>query len=144
MTSVNTTVSTIWIPSFSLYISIQFDFTAYLRRLYLSANITLLNTDNVIVAEPDFLLYVSLLITRTSPRTVQNYMIWRFLMGLVDYMPQKFRAIKATFDAIFEGTTADNERALTCGSYTNSLMGFAVSKLYVQQYFDTYTRSQVI
>ncbi len=127
-----------------LSISIQFSFADYLHRLYRLADITLVNTDTVTVSEIEFLRNVSLLINRASPRTLQNYMVWRLMMDLVQYMPKSFRKIKEKFDEVFEGIIADDERELTCASYVNKLMGFAVAKLYTQKYFDKNTRIQVI
>ena len=70
-------------------------------------------------------------------------MIWRFMMGLVKYMPKKFRSIKGKFDEVFKGITGDDDRELACGSYVNDLMSFAVAKLYTQKYFHKSTRNQV-
>jgi membrane metallo-endopeptidase-like protein 1 len=98
----------------------------------------------VTVSELEYLRNVSLLVTRTSPRTVQNYMVWRSMMAAVKYMPKKLRVIKHTFDKVFQGVDSEQPRKMSCGSYVNELMGFAVSKLYTQQYFDRNARNQVI
>ena len=104
----------------------------------------LVDTDLVTVSELEYLGNVSLLIDQNSARTVQNYIIWRFIMDQVKYMPKKFRAIRQTFNQVFEGITSEPSRKTACASYVNDNMGFAVSKLYINQYFDTHARNQVI
>jgi len=64
-------------------------------------------------------------------------------MHRVDNMPKRFRSIKANFDHVFRGTTAERARTVICGNYVNGNMGFAVSKLYIKKYFDDNARNQV-
>jgi predicted metalloendopeptidase len=97
----------------------------------------------VTVTQLDFLRNVSLIIEQQPPRTVQNYMVWRFMMKRVRYMPKRFRAIKQTFDRVFEGIRTEPSRSITCAIYVNGNMGFAVSKLYINKYFDKNARNQV-
>lgn len=87
---------------------------------------------------------VSSIIDQTPVRTLQNYILWRFIMHRVDNMPKRFRSIKETFQHVFRGTTADVSRKVICASYVNANMGFAVSKLYIKKYFDDNARTQVI
>ena len=100
--------------------------------------------DLVIVTELSFIRNMSLLIDQESPRTVQNYMIWRFVMDQVGYMPKRFRAIQSAFNQIFQGVTTVPARSKSCASYVNNAMGLAVSKLYIKKYFDPNARNQVI
>jgi predicted metalloendopeptidase len=86
---------------------------------------------------------VSLIIDRTPSRVLQNYVLWRFIMHRIDNMPKRFRSIKENFDHIFRGTTGVRPRNVICGNYVNGNMGFAVSKLYIKQYFDDNARNQV-
>jgi predicted metalloendopeptidase len=96
----------------------------------------------VTITELESLQNVSLLINETPLRTVQNYMVWRSIMALAKYMPQQLRTIQETFDEAFQGISPD-ELTVTCADYVNDLMGFAVSKLYVDEYFDPDSRNQV-
>lgn len=104
---------------------------------------SLLDTDIVSVREMEYLRNVSLIIDQSSPRTIQNYMIWRFMMKQIDLMPRRLRMIKEEFDRIFQGTNTQRSRAITCGIYVNDNMGFAVSKLYLGTYFDRDALTQV-
>ena len=58
-------------------------------------------------------------------------------------MPKRFRDIKQQFDRVSRGISAGTSRAITCASYVNGNMGFAVSKLYINQYFDKNARKEV-
>ncbi|CAF2048361.1 unnamed protein product, partial [Rotaria magnacalcarata] len=116
--------------------AILFDFVGHLRRLYLLVNVTLVDTDVVIASELDYLRNVSLIIDQQPPRVLQNYMVWRFMMSRAWIIPRRFRTIKQQFDQVFLGTTVEQARAMKCASYVNYNMGFAVSKLYIDKYFD--------
>lgn len=120
----------------------NFNFTNYLRHAYQSANINLDDTDTVAVSELDFLNNASSIIDKTSPRILQNYFIWRFMMDQAGNMPRYIRSIKEQFDRVFQGTSAEQARTVTCGVYVNSNMGMVVSKLYIKSYFDENARSQ--
>jgi predicted metalloendopeptidase len=125
------------------YFSVQFNFPNHLRRLYAMANVILIDTDIVAVSEVEFLRNVSLIIDKQSPRTVQNYMIWHFMMNQVDYLPERFRDIKQKFLQVFKGIAFEPTRAIACANYVNANMGLAVSKLYIAKYFDKNARNQV-
>ena len=123
--------------------SIQFNFDHYLRHLYILANITLIDTDWITINEPEFFRHMSELISQQSPRTIQNYLIWRFLMNHAKNMPKKYRDIKQIFVQAFQGIITEPLRNTTCAIYVNDNMGLAVSKLYIRKYFDADARNQV-
>ncbi len=129
--------------SFIVNVFIQFDFTSYLRQVYLLANVTLVDADIVFISEIDFMRNVSSIIDQESPRTLQNYVVWRFIMSQIDNMPKRFRMIKQEFTKIFREITIQRARTITCATYVNDNMGFAVSKLYLNKYIDKNDRYQV-
>ena len=122
--------------------SVQFNFTDYLRRVYLLGNVNLVHTDIVIVSELEVLRNVSMIIDQQSPRTVQNYLVWRFMMSQMDYMPKRFRLIKQQFNRVFQGVSAEKSRSITCAAYVTRNMGLPVAKLYIAKYFDEKARQQ--
>lgn len=89
-----------------------------------------------------FLLNVSSLLQSTNPRILQNYVIWRFMMNRASSLPKKIRSTREQFDRVFKGTSAEPSRATTCSNYVNDNMGFAVSRLYVKQFFPEESRNQ--
>ncbi|CAF3365460.1 unnamed protein product [Rotaria sp. Silwood1] len=130
------------VKNLSNIINSSIDFSNYIRRVYELVNVTLNDTDLVIVGEIEYLRNVSKLITQYSSRTVRNYFIWSFMMKIIDYMPKRYRATKQQFTQILEGAVAEVPRSLTCSSNVNSLMGFALSRLYVPKYFDEKARNE--
>ncbi|CAF0838473.1 unnamed protein product [Rotaria sordida] len=120
----------------SLTFNTTFDFTDYVRRSYLLGNVTLQDTDVVAISEIEYLNNVSLILQRASPRTIQNYIVWRFILSRTSDMPQHIRIIRQRFDRIFRGTNTERPRTVRCGSFVNRILGFAVSKLYIKKYFD--------
>jgi predicted metalloendopeptidase len=70
-------------------------------------------------------------------------MVWRFIMNQVSSMPKQFRTIKQQFDQVFQGINTQPPRSITCAEYVNNIMGPAVAKLYINEYFDTNARNEV-
>lgn len=123
--------------------SFQFNFSNYLSQIYATANVTVTPDDIVTVDEIDYLYNMSSLIEQTPKRVLQNYVVWRFLLRRMDDMPKRVRILKERFDRLFRGTTAERPRTTICGNFANTNMGFAVSWLYIRQYFDRTARNQV-
>ena len=69
------------------------------------------------VTELEFLRNVSLIVDQQSPRTVQNYIVWRFIMTQVKYMPKQFRAIKQVFNEVYKGISTESSRTTACAVY---------------------------
>ncbi len=100
------------------------------------------DSDVVLVTEVAYLVNISAIIQQYPPRVVQNYLIWRFMMNRASSMTRKIRSTREQFDRVFKGTSAEPTRSTTCANYVNDNMGFAVSRLYVQKYFDDNARNQ--
>jgi neprilysin len=105
--------------------------------------VSLSDVDLVSISEVAYLLNVSMILDQTPKRTIQNYVIWRFMMNRASNMPQRIRSTREQFDRVFQGTNTKPSRSITCANYVNDNMGFAVSKLYIKKYFDENARSQV-
>ncbi|CAF1090903.1 unnamed protein product [Adineta steineri] len=119
------------------------NFTNYLRRLYLFGNVSLVDTDIVTVYAPKVLLDIVSIIGQQSPRTIQNYMIWRFMMNRALNMPKRFRNIVQQYNYVFYDTTGSQRRPTICANYVNAMMGLTVSKIYINKYFDKDIRKEV-
>ncbi|CAF1153990.1 unnamed protein product, partial [Didymodactylos carnosus] len=65
-------------------------------------------------------------------------------MNQAGSMPRRIRSTREQFDRVFQGTSAEPSRSTTCAEYVNDNMGFAVSKLYIKQYFDENARNQSV
>ncbi|CAF3334120.1 unnamed protein product [Rotaria socialis] len=137
----NETVRTT-VGNMSRILNTTFDFKNYLYRAYQFGNVTLNDMDTVALHEIDFLKQVSTLIDKTSPRILQNYILWYFMMDQAALMPKNIRTIKEKFERTIRGTSAEQPRTAQCSSFVNTAMGFAVSKLYIKKYFDENARNQ--
>jgi neprilysin len=111
--------------------------------VYQLAGVTLTNDELIAASELEFLRSASKIFSEAPARTVQNYLVWRFMMNRAINMPQNIRTIRERFDRVFRGTSAEQPRTILCSNYVNGNMGFAVSKLYIKQYFDENARNQV-
>ncbi len=66
------------------------------------------------------------------------------MMNRVTNMPKRYRLTREPFDQTLRGTTAERPRSIICGNFVNANMGFAVSKVYIQRYFDENAKNQVM
>ncbi|CAF3794993.1 unnamed protein product [Adineta steineri] len=121
---------------------ISFDSSNYIRRLYLLANISVIDTDTIIVTAPKLLHGISSIIDRQSPRTMQNYMIWRFMMDQARHMPKRFRNMLQQYTHVLSGTSTEESRTITCANYVNTMMNLPVTKLYIEEYFHKDARKE--
>ncbi|CAF2098157.1 unnamed protein product [Rotaria magnacalcarata] len=137
----NETVRTV-MGNLTQMLNTSFDFTTYIQDMYASSNVPLNDNDVISVSEVDFIRNVSAILDEASPRVMQNYIVWRFIMNRLSDMSKRIRNIKEPFDEVFRGTIAQRPRSITCGNMVNSYMGFAVSKIYIRQYFDESARNQ--
>ncbi len=106
-------------------------------------NVTLFDKDIINIRELEYLRNISLILNQYPSRTIQNYMIWRFLMNQIDLMSEQFRIIKEKFDRVFQGIQKQSSRTIQCAIYVNDYMGFVLSKLYIPMYFDKHALNQV-
>ena len=106
-------------------------------------DVTLNGTDIVIASELEVLQSVSNVIDQTPSRTLQNYLVGRFVISKLDFMPKRFRAIKQQLIKVFYGSSTERSRKLSCAKYVARNMGLAVSKLYITKYFDKDARKEV-
>ncbi|CAF1159641.1 unnamed protein product, partial [Rotaria sordida] len=141
--SFNNTIRTT-VGNLSRTVNISSDFTTYLRRLYLFGNVSLINTDIVTVFAPKVVRDITLIIDRQSPRIIQNYMIWRFMVNRVWNMPKRFRDIAQQFNYVLQGTSTERPRSVICASHVSHAMDLAVSKIYINQYFDQDARKEAL
>ncbi|CAF1281467.1 unnamed protein product, partial [Rotaria sordida] len=126
--SFNNTIRTT-VGNLSRTVNISSDFTTYLRRLYLFGNVSLIDTDIITVVAPKVVRDISSIIDRQSPRTVQNYMIWRFMVNRAWNMPKRFRDIAQQFNYVLQGTSTERPRTVICASYYNFNSSFMPNAL---------------
>lgn len=87
---------------------------------------------------------LSRILENESPRTIQNYFICRFVLSVIDEMPKRFRILRKEFKKIFQGIEMDKSRKIQCSHYVNEYMGIALSKLFIDKYFQPQSKKEVI
>jgi hypothetical protein len=115
---------------------IQFDFSDYIRRLYLLGNVTLTDDDIVIVHRIDDIRSISTIIAQQSPTILQRYILEHFHTFLTFHLPKRFRTASENQEGTTSGIISPESRRIGCARYVNKNMEFAVSKLYIDKYYD--------
>ncbi|CAF4155885.1 unnamed protein product, partial [Adineta steineri] len=105
------------------FMNTSFNYTEYLQRIYLFGNVTLVREDIINVNDLKVLRNISILFDQNRPRTIQNYLIWRFVLNQIDHMPKRFRMMKQEFIKIFSGTAVETSRPVKCATYITDNMG---------------------
>ncbi len=122
---------------------IQFDFSDYIRRLYLLGNVTLTDDDIVVINKIDAIRSISSIIAQQSPETLQRYIVVHFLKSQSFHLPKIFRTISENQKGTTSGVLDAEPRTIGCARYVNKNMEFAVSKLYIDKYYDKLARDEV-
>ncbi|KAG5896571.1 hypothetical protein JTB14_010399 [Gonioctena quinquepunctata] len=76
------------------------------------------------------------LVSTTEHRTLQNYLIWRFVRHRTNNLDQRFLDAKQRFYYILFGREKNPPRWEFCVAQVNSNMGMALGSMFVKKYFD--------
>nr|XP_056705326.1 neprilysin [Euleptes europaea] len=122
--------------NFSLEINNQpFNWLTFVNNVMTTVNISIQNTEDVVVYAPEYLIKLEPIITKYNPRELQNYMSWRYIMDLVNTLSQSYKDTRATYRKVLYGTTSDTAAWRRCANYVNGNMENAVGRLYVEAAF---------
>ncbi|XP_050308088.1 neprilysin-4 isoform X2 [Anthonomus grandis grandis] len=91
-----------------------------------------------------YLLDLVPLLSTTSHRTIQNYLIWRFVRHRLNNLDSRFLEIKQRFNFVLFGREKQPQRWQFCVSQVNTHMGMAIGSLFVQRYFDESSKDDTI
>lgn len=120
----------------------KIDWSAYLNDIYSLANIQIPNDERIIVVETAYLQKLVALLDKTSPRTLANYVHWRFVNSLGSYTTQQMRDLAFAFNKVVYGTSTADPRSTTCANQANDVLGFAISAKYVERSFDEIAKTE--
>ncbi|KAM7044112.1 neprilysin [Acridotheres tristis] len=122
--------------NFSLEINNKvFNWSEFINAIMSTVQINIDSTEHVIVYDPDYLLKLRSILIKYSPRDLQNYMTWRFVMDLVNSLSQAYKDTRNAFRKALYGTTSEAAVWRRCANYVNGNMESAVGRLYVQEAF---------
>ncbi|XP_009078960.1 PREDICTED: neprilysin, partial [Acanthisitta chloris] len=112
-----------------------FDWAEFINAIMSTVQINVDSTEHVIVYDPDYLLKLSSILIKYTPRDLQNYMTWRFVMDLVNSLSRDYKDTRNAFRKALYGTTSETAVWRRCANYVNGNMENAVGRLYVEEAF---------
>ncbi|CAF3665615.1 unnamed protein product [Rotaria socialis] len=118
------------------------DFINYVESLYRSANVYLMDTDIVTVIFPEIIHAITSIFEEESPRTVQNFLIWHFMIDQAWKMPKKFRDLEQQYRRLFDMISEEKARTVRCAEYLGETMGPVISMTYTNKYFNKDSRKE--
>ncbi|CAG0879907.1 unnamed protein product [Cyprideis torosa] len=121
----------------------KFNWKQYLDDLASGTDVVIDANEEIVVYEPEFMEKLTALVDATDRRTLANYLSWRLVFDFGDQTNQQMTDIFFEFQKVIAGVTAPLERSLVCASITNSLMGMAISRRYVERYFAPEAKEEV-
>ncbi|NXA20111.1 NEP protein, partial [Ibidorhyncha struthersii] len=122
--------------NFSLEISHKvFNWSKFINDIMSTVQINVENTEHVIVYDPEYLIKLKSILNKYTSRDLQNYMIWRFVMDLVNSLSRNYKDTRNAFRKALYGTTSETAVWRRCANYVNGNMENAVGRLYVEEAF---------
>ncbi|XP_024910669.1 neprilysin isoform X2 [Cynoglossus semilaevis] len=122
--------------NFSLEVESQvFNWSYFTSRIMDSVNISVSDSENIINYAPNYYRRLSLVLPKYTKRDLQNYMVWRFAMMVVESLSRSYRDTRKSFHKVLYGTTSEAAVWRQCALYVSTKMENAVGRLYVQEAF---------
>ncbi|XP_024616016.1 membrane metallo-endopeptidase-like 1 [Neophocaena asiaeorientalis asiaeorientalis] len=120
-----------------------FNWTLFIQSVLSSVKIELLPDEEVVVYGIPYLQNLEDIIDVYSPRTMQNYLVWRLVLDRISSLSQRFKDARANYRKALYGTSVQEVRWRECVSYVNSNMESAVGSLYVKEAFPRDSKNMV-
>ncbi|NXG68032.1 NEP protein, partial [Baryphthengus martii] len=122
--------------NFSLEINHKvFNWSKFINSIMSTVQISVENSEHVIVYDPEYLIRLKSVLNKYTPRDLQNYMTWRFIMDLVNSLSRNYKDTRSAFRKALYGTTSETAVWRRCANYVNGNMENAVGRLYVEEAF---------
>ncbi|MGH0138855.1 UNVERIFIED_CONTAM: hypothetical protein FKN15_027056 [Acipenser sinensis] len=119
----------------NVHIIHEFNWTSFTNTIMGAVNISLTGQENVIVYAPDYLRKLKPILSDYSARDIQNYIVWRHVMDLVNSLSRVYKDTRKAFRKALYGTTSETAVWRQCANYVNGNMENAVGRLYVEEAF---------
>ncbi|XP_022902431.2 neprilysin-4-like [Onthophagus taurus] len=84
----------------------------------------------------DYLKNLVILLKKYNPRTITNYILWRFVRNRINNLDERFNLVKQRFYHILFGREKAPPRWQFCVAQVNSYLGMALGHLFVKRHFD--------
>ncbi len=115
-----------------------FDWQVYLNDMGV-------NLDTIIVGQPDFIQALAGIIKETNLDFIKNYLRWNVINAAAPYLNHDFvEQDFAFYGKVLQGTPTMRPRWRRVLDATNNAVGFALGKLYVDEYFPPEAKEKAI
>uniref|UniRef100_UPI00358F2340 membrane metallo-endopeptidase-like 1 isoform X2 n=1 Tax=Myxine glutinosa TaxID=7769 RepID=UPI00358F2340 len=112
-----------------------FDWQTFLATIMHKVNVTISKNESILVYAPEYLKRLPTILNKYSARTLQNYIVWHFLMESAGWLSSRFKDVQLNFLQALDGTTVEDARWRRCVRYVNQNLNKAVGSLYVREAF---------
>ncbi|XP_034665893.1 neprilysin-4 isoform X1 [Drosophila subobscura] len=119
----------------------EIGWTAYLSTLQ---DRQVSDSEEVVIYAVDYMKQLVTLLAETEPRTIANYMMWRFVRHRINNVDDRFDDIKQTFYHALFGREESPQRWKVCIAQVNTNMGMAVGSMFVTRYFDNNSKRDTL
>ncbi|XP_017102244.2 neprilysin-4 isoform X1 [Drosophila bipectinata] len=101
-------------------------------------------SEEVVIYAVEYMTKLVALLQETEPRTVANYMMWRFVRHRINNVDDRFDDIKQSFYHALFGREESPQRWKVCIAQVNTNMGMAVGSMFVSRYFDNNSKRDTL
>ncbi|KAF4525659.1 hypothetical protein B566_EDAN001259 [Ephemera danica] len=101
------------------------------------------NSEPIVVFAERYFSKLADLLSITSPRTVSNYLLWRFVRHRVGNLDERFQDVRQRFYCALFGREQSPPRWKDCVAQVNANMGMAVGALFVRRHFDENSKNDM-
>uniref|UniRef100_A0A3B3U5H3 Neprilysin n=1 Tax=Poecilia latipinna TaxID=48699 RepID=A0A3B3U5H3_9TELE len=122
--------------NFTLEIDSQkFNWSYFTAKIMDTVNIKVPESEKIINNYPSYFVKLKGVLAKYTKRDLQNYVVWRFVMKMVEGLSRPYRNTRNAFHKVLTGKTSEKAVWRRCALYVNSNLDKAVGRLYVQEAF---------
>ncbi|OQR76159.1 endothelin-converting enzyme 1-like [Tropilaelaps mercedesae] len=97
--------------------------------------------ERLVVYAPNYLKKLNELIKTTPKKTVANYMGWRVVFTLMNFMDKRFVALRQRYANVLAGTSHPIPRWRLCVTLVNLNLGMVTGAMFVKNYYTPFMKS---
>lgn len=102
------------------------------------------STEIVVMFAMNYMTSLVTLLSKTEPKTIANYLLWRFIRHRVNNLDDRFQEPKQLFFFALFGREQSPPRWKICVNQVNTNMGMAVGAMFVRKFFDENSKKDTV
>uniref|UniRef100_A0A1B0CX70 M13 family peptidase n=1 Tax=Lutzomyia longipalpis TaxID=7200 RepID=A0A1B0CX70_LUTLO len=103
-----------------------------------------MENETVVMYAMDYMKHLVELLVETQPRTIANYLLWRFARHRTGNLDDRFQDVKQKFYFALYGREQSPPRWKNCVTQVNTIMGMALGAMFVRRYFDENSKEDTL